>query len=139
MNTPELKHTPNDWYAVRHEHGGPPANGECYRIDIRGNPIKSPAGQVVASEPICSLYDGFAHFEGNAALILAAPKLLAEVIDVAAQLEELSPRLKGIGAGGRKGETLDPKAVLSSGLVLGLAHRLRAVARTATSAEGGAQ
>ncbi len=70
------RHTPGDWYAYRHTHGGPPANGECYRIDIRGNPVRVD-GKVYSSEPICSLYAGFVHFEGNAALIAAAPDLLA--------------------------------------------------------------
>ena len=71
------KHTPGDWYSYRHEHTGACANGECYRIDVRGNPMRNHAGKVVASEPICTLHAGFVHFEGNAALILAAPSLLA--------------------------------------------------------------
>lgn len=68
-----MSHTPNEWYACRHEHG----DGECYRIDIRGNQYRSLNGQIQGSEPICSLYAGFVHFEGNATLIIAAPELLA--------------------------------------------------------------
>jgi hypothetical protein len=69
-------HTPGEWYAFRHEHHGTGANGECYRIEIRGNPYRV-NGNVVGSEPVCTLHAGFVHFEGNAALILAAPSLLA--------------------------------------------------------------
>lgn len=69
---PKSKHTPNEWYAHRDVYG----DGYCYRIEIRGNPIKSYSGSVIGSESICVLHSGFVHFEGNAELILAAPKLL---------------------------------------------------------------
>lgn len=86
------EYTPGDWYAYRSEH----PTGECYRIEIRGNPYRM-NGKVVASEPVCTLHWGFVHFEGNARLLLAAPDLHKACLDAAVWMESQAAYYEGIG------------------------------------------
>lgn len=124
MNTP--KHTPGPWTTSRE--------------DIRGV-YASGGAALVATLHTCSLPEAGAVermdvTRANAVLVAAAPDLLAEVIQVAEELESLASRVQHVGAAGRKGERLNPSAVVAAAAGFGLAARLRAVARKAT--EGGA-
>ena len=81
------KATPVEWYTFRHEHGGDHSNRECYRIDIRGNPVRL-NGKTIGSTPVCVLHSGFVCFENDAEFIIHAANHAADLMRWALEQHE---------------------------------------------------
>lgn len=82
--------TPLPWYRFDHAHG----NGDIYRIDIRGNPIKNLAGKTVASTPVAKMHAGFIWFEGDAKFLIEARTALPYWINESLRLRRRNERLE---------------------------------------------